>query len=43
MYIDPGAGSIAIQVIGAGLVAVLSTMSRVRSLVRALMDRLRGK
>ena len=43
MYIDPGAGSIAIQIIGAGLVAVLSTVSRVRVAVRGLWGRLRGK
>jgi hypothetical protein len=43
MYIDPGAGSIAIQIIGAGVVAVLSTVSRVRVAVRGLWSRLRRK
>ena len=43
MYIDPSAGSIAIQVIAAGLVAVLSTMSRARAAVQSLWGRLRGK
>jgi hypothetical protein len=43
MYIDPGAGSIAIQVIGAGLIALLSAVGKVRSAVRSFVNRLREK
>jgi hypothetical protein len=43
MYIDPGAGSLAIQVIGAGVIAVLSTFARVRSFARGMVERLRRK
>lgn len=40
MYIDPGAGSIAFQILGASVIAALSTMSRVRAAVRDLLGRL---
>ena len=43
MYIDPGAGSILVQVIGAGVVAVAATFSQVRRHVSAIWQRLRGK
>ena len=43
MYIDPGAGSLAIQAIGAGIIAVLSTVTRVRRFVRSAVERLRRK
>jgi hypothetical protein len=43
MYIDPGAGSLAIQVLGAGIIAVLSTVTRVRGFVRGVVDRFRRK
>jgi hypothetical protein len=43
MYIDPGAGSVAFQILGASLIAALSTISRVRVAVRGLFDRFRRK
>jgi len=43
MYIDPGAGSIAFQILGAALIAGLSTLSRVRGAMRGFWDRLRNK
>lgn len=43
MYIDPGAGSVAFQILGASIIAALSMVSRVRMAVRGLFDRLRHK
>jgi hypothetical protein len=43
MYIDPGAGSVAFQILGASIIAALSTISRVRVAVRGLLGRIRGK
>ncbi|HKG94837.1 MAG TPA: hypothetical protein VKA84_23180 [Gemmatimonadaceae bacterium] len=43
MYIDPGAGSILLQVIGAGVVAVAATFSQVRRSVSSIWHRWRGK
>lgn len=43
MYIDPGAGSVAFQIIGAAAIAVLATLSQVRATVRGWIARLRGK
>ena len=43
MYIDPGAGSVAFQIIGASVIAALSMVSRVRVAIRGLLDRIRHK
>jgi hypothetical protein len=43
MYIDPGAGSIAFQILGASVIAALSMISRVRAAVRGMFERLRRK
>ena len=43
MYIDPGAGSIAFQILGASVIAALSMVSRVRVAVRGVLDRFRRK
>lgn len=43
MYIDPGAGSVAFQIIGASVIAALSTITRLRVAVRGLLGRLRRK
>lgn len=41
MYIDPGAGSIVIQVVGAALIAVAAMFAQVKSFVRRLLRRKR--
>jgi hypothetical protein len=43
MYIDPGAGSVAFQILGAVIIAGLSTLSRVRMAMRGFFDRFRTK
>ena len=43
MYIDPGAGSVAFQILGAAAIAVLSTVSQVRAAVRGWFNQLRRK
>jgi len=43
MYIDPGAGSVAFQILGAAIIAGLSTLSRVRVAVRGFFGRFRTK
>lgn len=43
MYIDPGAGSVAFQILGASVIAALSTIARVRVAVRGLLGRFRRK
>ena len=41
MYIDPGAGSIIIQVVGSALIAVAATFSHVKRYVAKLLRRKR--
>ena len=43
MYIDPGAGSVAFQILGAAAIAALSAISQVRATVRGWFSRLRRK
>jgi len=43
MYIDPGAGSILLQVVGASVVAVAASFSRVRHAIGSFVRRIRRK
>jgi hypothetical protein len=43
MYIDPGAGSLLFQVIAAGAVGVLASVSRIRRAIANFFAKLRGR